>query len=299
AFSYSANWHGMLGIIGVPGALFFMGALALPESPRWLMTRGRDDEAARVLMKLRDDPAAVASERREIAAQLRNPQHGWRLFVENKNFRRSVGLGVLLQIVQQFTGINIVMYYAPRIFESMGYRTQAQLWFTAAVGLVNVLATLIAVRFVDKWGRKPILYSGFATMAIGLGVVGAMMHTGMRTESAQLLAVAMLLVFIVGFACSAGPVIWILCSEIQPIQGREFGMSLATMSNWLSNFVIDGTFLTVLKHFGRAPTFWLYTGLNVAFLFVVVLLVPETKNVTLEFIERNLMAGKRLRQIGR
>lgn len=299
AFSYSASWHWMLGIIAVPGAAFFLGALALPESPRWLMTRGRDDEAVRVLMKLRHKPAEVESEKQEIAAQLQDPQRGWRLFFENTNFRRSVGLGVLLQIVQQFTGINIVMYYAPRIFQSMGYRTEAQLWFTAAVGLVNVLATVIAIRFVDKWGRKPILYSGFATMALGLGVVGTMMHIGMHTESAQLLAVVMLLVFIVGFACSAGPVIWILCSEIQPIQGREFGMSLATMSNWMSNFVIDGTFLTVLHHFGQAPTFWFYCGLNVVFLFIVFFLVPETKNVTLEFIERNLMAGKPLRQIGR
>jgi len=129
AFSYSGNWHWMLGIIAIPGALFFLGVFALPDSPRWLMMRGRNDEATRVLIRLRGNPEVVRREEEEITAQLRNPQHGWHMFLQNKNFRRSVGLGVLLQIAQQFTGMNVVMYYAPRIFEDMGYKTEAQLWF--------------------------------------------------------------------------------------------------------------------------------------------------------------------------
>jgi SP family galactose:H+ symporter-like MFS transporter len=120
AFSYSGNWHWMLGIIAIPGALFFMGVFALPESPRWLMMRGRKDQATQVLIKLRGDPEVVRREEAEIAEQLRVPQRGWHMFLQNKNFRRSVGLGVLLQIVQQLTGMNVVMYYAPRIFAGHG-----------------------------------------------------------------------------------------------------------------------------------------------------------------------------------
>jgi SP family galactose:H+ symporter-like MFS transporter len=298
AFSYSGNWHWMLGIIAIPGALFFLGIFALPESPRWLMMRGRNEQATRVLTKLRGNPEQVKREEEEIAEQLRVPQHGWQMFLQNKNFRRSVGLGILLQIVQQFTGMNVVMYYAPRIFQEMGYRTEAQLWFTAAVGLTNVLATLIAIGLVDKWGRKPILYTGFTVMAVGMGIVGAMMYLGIHTPAEQIFTVAMLLLFIVGFAMSAGPLIWILCSEVQPIKGRDFGIALSTLTNWVANFVVGFTFLSLLNNFGHAQTFWLYGGFNVLFLLITFYLVPETKNMTLEHIERNLMAGKPLRQIG-
>src|SRR5699024_10699739 len=106
----------------------------------------------------------VAKEISEIAEQLKIPQRGYQMFFNNRNFRRSVGLGILLQAMQQFTGINVVMYYAPEIFKAMGYSTTAQLAFTAVVGLVNVLATFIAIGFVDKIGRKPILYAGFIVM---------------------------------------------------------------------------------------------------------------------------------------
>ena len=299
AFSYSGNWHWMLGIIAIPGGLFFLGIFALPDSPRWLMMRGRKEEATRVLTKLRGNPKIVEQEEQEIAAQLRIPQHGWHMFLQNSNFRRSVGLGVLLQIVQQFTGMNVVMYYAPIIFKDMGYQKEAQMIFTAIVGLTNVLATFIAIWFVDKWGRKPILYTGFTVMAIGMGVVGTMMHLGITTHGEQIFTVAMLLTFIVGFAMSAGPLIWILCSEVQPINGRDFGIALSTLTNWVANFVVGATFLTLLNNFGHAQTFWLYGGFNVIFILLTVFLVPETKNITLEFIERNLMAGKPLRKIGR
>lgn len=298
AFSYSGNWHWMLGIIAIPGALFFLGVFALPDSPRWLMMRGRHEEATRVLTRLRGNPDVVRREEEEIAAQLRIPQHGWQMFLQNRNFRRSVGLGVLLQIVQQFTGMNVVMYYAPRIFEGMGYKTEAQLWFTAIVGLTNVLATFIAIGLVDRLGRKPILYIGFTVMAVGLGVVGTMMHLGIHTQAEQFFTVAMLLTFIIGFAMSAGPLIWILCSEVQPINGRDFGIAISTLTNWIANFVVGATFLSLLNNFGQAHTFWLYSGFNVAFLLVTYFLIPETKNISLEHIERNLMAGKPLRRIG-
>lgn len=299
AFSYSGNWRWMLGIIAIPGALFLLGLFALPDSPRWLMMRGRKAEATAVLQRLRGDATVVAHEVADIEEQLRTPQRGWHLFLENRNFRRSVGLGVLLQVVQQFTGMNVVMYYAPRIFQEMGYATAAQMWFTAAVGLTNVLATFIAIGLVDRLGRKPILYVGFSVMALGLGVVGTMMHLGIATHGEQLFTVAMLLLFIVGFAMSAGPLIWILCSEVQPLKGRDFGIAASTFTNWVANMIVGATFLTLLNGIGNAQTFWLYAGLNVVFLVFTFALVPETKNISLEQIERNLMAGKPLRRIGR
>jgi len=299
AFSYSGNWRWMLGVIAVPGIAFLFGLLLLPDSPRWLILRGRREEAKQVLLKLRGDDLIVAREAADIEESLRTPQIGWHLFLQNANFRRSVALGIGLQLVQQFTGINVVMYYAPRIFQDMGYDIAAQMWFTAAVGLTNVLATFIAIGFVDRWGRKPILYAGFAVMAIGLGVVGTLMNGGIATHAQQLLAVGMLLLFIVGFAMSAGPLVWTLCSEVQPLKGRDFGIGCSTFTNWIANMIIGATFLTLLNGIGNAKTFWLYAGLNLLFVLFTWAFVPETRGVTLEHIERKLMSGAKLRDIGR
>lgn len=298
AFSYYEAWRWMLGIIAIPGVLFLIGVFALPDSPRWLIMAGRREEAIKVLHRLRGDEKVIQQEVQEIEEQLKVPQKGWSLFKENPNFRRSVGLGVLLQVVQQFTGMNVVMYYAPRIFQGMGYDTAAQMWFTAAVGLTNVLATFIAIFLVDKWGRKPILYTGFVVMAVGLGVVGTMLGMGNLSHGQQTFTVVMLLIFIVGFAMSAGPLIWTLCSEVQPLKGRDFGIGCSTFTNWIANMIVGATFLTMLGTLGQGTTFWIYAALNVAFIFLVFLLVPETKGVTLERIERNLMQGKRLRDLG-
>ncbi len=299
AFSYSGNWRWMLGIIALPGVAFLAGLLFLPDSPRWLILRGRYDEARGVLFKLRGDAAIVEREASEIQASLRTPQIGWHLFLKNSNFRRSVALGVMLQVVQQLTGINVVMYYAPRIFRDMGYDTAAQMWFTAMVGTTMVLATFIAIAFVDRIGRKPILYAGFAAMAIGLGVVGALMNVGIGTHAQQLFAVAMLLFFVVGFAMSAGPLVWTLCSEIQPLKGRDFGIGCSTVTNWIANMIVGATFLTLLNRIGGAQTFWLYAAFNFVFIGFTWAFVPETRGVTLEHIERMLMSGESLRRIGR
>lgn len=299
AFSYSGAWRWMLGIIAIPGALFLFGVLFLPDSPRWLLMRGRRQEAIDVLQRLRGDSDVVSREVADIDEQLKTPQRGWHMFLENRNFRRSVWLGVLLQLMQQFTGMNVVMYYAPRIFQVMGYDTAAQMWFTALVGLTNVLATFIAIALIDRWGRKPILYTGFTVMAVGLGVVGTMMHNGIHDQGAQIFTVAMLLMFIIGFAMSAGPLIWTLCSEIQPLKGRDFGIGCSTFTNWACNYLVGISFLSLLNGIGNANTFWLYAALNAVFIVLTFWLVPETKGVTLEQIERNLMSGKRLRNIGR
>ncbi|MGL5388459.1 MAG: sugar porter family MFS transporter [Enterobacterales bacterium] len=299
AFSYTGSWRWMLGIITLPALLLFVGVFFLPRSPRWLASRGRDAEARKVLEMLRDTTEQAKAELDEIRESLKIKQSGWALFKDNKNFRRAVYLGVLLQVMQQFTGMNVIMYYAPKIFDLAGFtNTAQQMWGTVIVGLVNVLATFIAIGLVDRWGRKPTLKLGFLVMAIGMGTLGTMMNIGMDTPAAQYFAILMLLMFIVGFAMSAGPLIWVLCSEIQPLKGRDFGITCSTAVNWIANMIVGATFLTMLNSLGSAHTFWIYAGLNLIFIFITIALIPETKNISLEHIERNLMAGKPLREIG-
>lgn len=299
AFSYSGAWRWMLGVIIIPAILLLIGVFFLPDSPRWFAAKRRFHDAERVLLRLRDTSAEAKRELDEIRESLQVKQSGWALFKENSNFRRAVFLGILLQVMQQFTGMNVIMYYAPKIFELAGYtNTTEQMWGTVIVGLTNVLATFIAIGLVDRWGRKPTLTLGFLVMAIGMGILGTMMHIGIHSPSAQYFAIAMLLMFIIGFAMSAGPLIWVLCSEIQPLKGRDFGITCSTATNWIANMIVGATFLTMLNNLGNANTFWVYAGLNVLFILLTLWLVPETKHVSLEHIERNLMKGRKLREIG-
>ncbi|TPG60856.1 sugar porter family MFS transporter [Ewingella americana] len=299
-FSYTGEWRWMLGVITLPALLLLIGVFFLPDSPRWLAARGNDDKARRVLEKLRDSTAQAKSELDEIRESLKIKQSGWGLFTSNTNFRRAVYLGILLQVMQQFTGMNVIMYYAPKIFGIAGFAsTSQQMWGTVIVGIVNVLATFIAIGLVDRWGRKPTLKLGFLVMAVGMGILGTMLHIGVESDVAKYFSIAMLLMFIVGFAMSAGPLIWVLCSEIQPLRGRDFGITVSTTTNWIANMIVGATFLTMLETLGNANTFWVYAALNVVFIFITIALIPETKNVSLEHIERNLMKGEPLRDIGK
>ncbi|CAG9297376.1 sugar porter family MFS transporter [Celerinatantimonas diazotrophica] len=301
-FSYHGAWRWMLGIITIPAIVLLIGVFFLPDSPRWLAARGDDNKARRVLEMLRDSSEKAKHELDEIRNSLKVKQGGFALFRANRYFRKAVYLGVLLQVIQQFTGMNVIMYYAPKIFDLSGFTsTSEQMWGTVIVGATNVLATFIAIGLVDRWGRKPTLKLGFLVMAIGMGVLGAMLNMGVASMdmNAKYFAIAMLLMFIIGFAMSAGPLIWVLCSEIQPLKGRDFGVTVSTATNWIANMIVGATFLTMLQSFGNANTFWIYGSLNVVFIILTFMLIPETKNVSLEHIEANLMSGTALKDLGK
>ncbi|ELY5816522.1 sugar porter family MFS transporter [Cronobacter turicensis] len=299
ALSGGGHWRWMLGIITFPAVVLFIGVLTLPESPRWLMMKRRDALAASVLKRLRNSDKDAQHELNQIRESVKIKQRGWQLFRHNAHFRRSTGLGILLQFMQQFTGMTVIMYYAPKIFEIAGFATtRQQMWGTVIAGLTNVLATFIAIGLVDRWGRKPVLKLGFAVMAVCMGILGFMFYSGLQSAVGQYLAVLILLLFITGFAMSAGPLIWVLCSEIQPLAGRDFGVTCSTMANWIANMIIGATFLTLIDTIGSPNTFWLYGLLNVVCIVLTLLFVPETKNISLEDIERNLMNGAPLRLIG-
>lgn len=312
------HWRVMLGVIAIPAAIMFIGVFFLPESPRWLFLKGFHDKAVEVFKRMKLDDAEIAAEVQEIQDSLKVKQDGFTLFKTNSNFRRAIGLGIGLQIIQQLTGINVIMYYAPRIFKMAGFEdVNEQMWGTVIVGVTNVLATFIAIAFVDRLGRKPIMYAGFVTMGVALLAVGSIFLIGGQTslvanakgiqESVTVLkdmsyaypAIFALLIFIVGFAMSAGPIIWVICSEIYPLAGRDLGVTFSTGTNWIANAIVGMTFLTLINGFGPGNTFLLYGGLNVIFIIFFLIFVPETKGISLERIEKNLMSGLPLRKIGR
>jgi SP family galactose:H+ symporter-like MFS transporter len=295
------HWRIMLGIIALPAAIMFLGVLFLPESPRWLCLKGLKERAAAVFKRMHLDDAEIAAEMREIEDSLKIKQSGFQMLRQNPNFRRVIGLGIGLQIIQQLTGINVVMYYAPKIFALAGFETvTGQLWGTVLVGVTNVLATFIAIAFVDRLGRKPIMYAGFVVMGLALLTVGLLFNSDISANPhLGYPAIAALLVFIVGFAMSAGPIIWVICSEVYPLAGRDLGVTFSTATNWVTNAIVGQTFLTMLSTLGGGNTFLLYGGLNVLFIIFFILFVPETKGVSLESIEQKLLDGTPLKQIGR
>lgn len=270
--------------------------------PRWLATKGRFAEASTVLNSLHASAKIAEEELADIKETLKVKQAGWHLFKTNKNVRRAVFLGVLLQAMQQFTGFNVIMYYSPKILSLAGFSsTEDQMIGTVLNGIVFTLSTFIAIGMVDKSGRKPALKIGFGVMALSMAAVGvcmSMLESGTAPAWVSYFAAVMTMVSIAGFGMSAGPIVWVLCSEIQPLKSREFGIACSTMTNWITCAIVGATFLSLVDALGSAHTFWLYAGLNAFFIVLTMAFVPETKNVTLEQIEKNLMSGKKLRDIG-
>lgn len=295
------HWRVMVGIIAFPAVLMFFGMLILPESPRWLFLKGFQERGINVFRKMLLPEDEIAREVIEIQTNLQQKQNGFQMLFNNSNFRRAIMLGIFLQLVQQLTGINVVMYYAPRIFKIAGFAsTSGQMWGTVIVGVTNTLSTFIAIAFVDKLGRKPMMYAGFVVMGLSMISVGYLFNSDL--EQSPILgyyAIIALLLFIIGFAMSAGPIIWIICSEIFPLAGRDLGVSFSTAANWISNAIVGGTFLTMLEKLGNGNTFLLYGGIQVLFIIFFRFFVPETKGVSLEKIESNLLSGLPLRKIGR
>lgn len=300
-FSYFQSWRSMFGILIFPSIILFCGILIIPDSPRWLASTNKKNEAIKILKKLRYSNFEVNKEIKEIfnSIKYKNQSFGWKLFKQNINFRRSVILGIILQIIQQFTGMNVMMYFSPKIFELSGFiGTKNQLLSTLLVGLVNVFSTIIAIISVDKLGRKPILYIGFTIMAIGMSILSLVLYIG-TLQVIQYLSIISLLIFVAGFAMSAGPIIWIICAEIQPLYGRDFGISCSTIANWLANMLLGTFFLTILSKLGGPLTFILLALANISFIIFTIFVIPETKGISLEQIEKNLMNGKSLRKLGK
>ncbi|GBQ17918.1 MFS transporter [Komagataeibacter rhaeticus] len=298
-FSYFGVWRWMLGIVGFPGLVFMMGVLFLPPSPRWLLAQGRERDARRVLIELRGLPRMVMAERNAIMARLSARRDGIGSFMRDPNCRRAMWLAVGLQVAQQFSGINAVLYYAPHLIGLAGYGHYAQVWGPVGVGVINLLSTCVATTCVDRVGRRPMLVAGFAVMALAMGGQALMVAGGIPVmPGMRLLMGGFMLLFVAAFAFSAGPLAWLLCAEILPLRGREFGMACSTCANWIANMLVSATFLTGLELLGADRVLWIYAGLNALFLLMVVLRVPETRGMTLEQIEAELMRGTPLRTLG-
>jgi SP family arabinose:H+ symporter-like MFS transporter len=275
------NWRWMYGMGAVPSILFFLLLLGVPESPRWLVKNGREEEARAVLTRA-DGAEAAAAGIRDIRDTLALEEGSFRE-IFRPAFRRPLLIAVVLAFFQQVTGINAILYYAPRIFEGAGFARLSAIGQSTVVGLVNMLFTVVAILLADRVGRRPLLLVATGGMGLSLVLLGAAFRFPVLPASALLVII---LFYIAFFASAMGPLVWVVMSEIFPIKVRGGAMGLATVVLWLADFAVTLTFPVISDRFHPSAAFWLYAAMCVLDLAFIWFFLPETKGKTLEEIER-------------
>ncbi len=277
----SEIWRGMFGAETIPGLFFLALLFFVPESPRWLMVQRRESKARTVLNRLMSEEA-VEKEMGEIRQVIAQESLSWRQLLV-PGIRGAVLIGMALAILSQFSGINAIIYYGPRIFESAGFGVGGSLSGQVIIGVVNVLFTLIAIWKIDKIGRRVLLIVGCIGMMLSHLAIGTVFYTG---QTDGMLLMIFIPLFIAFFAFSFGPVIWTLLSEIYPNAVRGRAMSIATLTLWVGTFIIGQTVPWMLDNLQPHGTFWLFSVMLIPAIWITWKLVPETKGLTLEQIER-------------
>jgi SP family xylose:H+ symportor-like MFS transporter len=281
AWLKATGWRYMLASEAIPSGILLFLLMFVPDTPRWLVLRGRSAEALTQLRRLMNE-----SEARGILAEIEKS-----LVVKSAKML-SFGLpviviGIMISVFQQFVGINAVLYYAPLMFQNMGASTHTALLQTAIVGGANVIFTVVAIVSVDKWGRKPLLVTGAVIMAVAMIVLGCLFNA----KAVGLGALIAVVVYIAGFALSWGPVAWVMLSEMFPNAIKGKAMGLAVAAQWIANLLVSASFKVLDGNsalnamFNHGFAYWIYGGMSVLAALFVIRYVPETKGRSLEAIQ--------------
>ena len=288
-YNVDRGWRIMFWSELVPSSLFFILLLFVPNSPRWLMLKGRDEEARVILHKMNDSDELAEQEYREIQRSLTAGESVEKASPLAPKYRTVLFIGVTLSILQQVTGINAILYYGAEIFSNaLGYGPEDALKQQILLGLVNLVFTFVAIYSVDKWGRRPLLMVGATGMLIGLLTVGLSLYTGQL----GIVSLIGILVFIASFALSMGPVTWVLLSEMFPNKIRGIAMSIAVAAQWLFNGIVASVFPILVKSnvnetiFNGSLPYFIFGFFCVVTILFVYRMIPETKGKSLEELEQ-------------
>jgi MFS transporter, SP family, xylose:H+ symportor len=268
------GWRWMFVSEAIPAALFGLFLFFVPETPRYLALNNQDTKALHILTRINGaEQAKVIFQDIKLSVQ----KSSAKLFSYGKII---ILIGVLLSVFQQFVGINVALYYAPRIFESMGAEKDASMLQTVVMGLVNVIFTVIAIMTVDKWGRKPLLMVGSVGMAIGMFAIGALAFMKIIGIS----TLVFIIIYTASFMMSWGPICWVLISELFPNKIRGKAVAVAVAAQWAANYFISSTYPAMME-FSSGLTYWFYGLMSIISFFFVWKMIPETKGKTLEEME--------------
>jgi sugar porter (SP) family MFS transporter len=294
ALSPFGVWRWMLGLAAVPAVVLLAGVHFLPESPRWLVKKGREDEARAVLASSRDK-ARLDAEIEDIKRINRQEQNqmGLRELLHAPRLRRLLLLGVGLGVFQQIVGINTIIYYAPTILKSIGFGTSAAIIANAGLGAWTVFVTIMMLLFVvDKIGRRKPLIFGAWGMVLSMTVLGIVfLSAGIEGGASGWIAIACLVLFKASFSLSWGGIMWILLGEIFPLRIRATAMGISSFAQWTANFFV-GLLFPILLAAGTGAVFFVFAAIGILASLFAFFMVPETKGRSLEDIESDLALGK-------
>ena len=278
------GWRRMFISEAIPAGLFGILLFFVPETPRYLALIHQDEKALQILTRINGRNKAES-----ILGEIKNTveKSSAKLFSYGKII---ITIGILLSVFQQFVGINVALYYAPRIFESMGAGKDASMMQTVVMGLINVIFTVIAIATVDKWGRKPLLMVGSVGMAIGMFAIGTLAFLKVIGIS----TLVFIIIYTASFMMSWGPITWVLISEIFPNKIRGKAVAIAVATQWAANYLVSSTYPAMME-FSSGMTYCIYGIMSVFSFFFVWKMVPETKGKTLEEMENLLKKTDRVR----
>jgi MFS transporter, SP family, sugar:H+ symporter len=283
-------WRWMFGLALIPSLALLAGIFFMPETPRWLVSRDRDEEAREVL-RLNRDEATAEHDLKQIMEIEETEEGGLRELLASW-VRPMLVVGMGLAIFQQITGINTIVYYAPTTLTNVGYGAAAAIYANVIIGVVMVLMTLVAIRFIDRIGRKPLLLGGLVGMVASLAVLGIfsllLPQPSSPSDPAAIITLVCLAAYIASFAATWGPVVWVMLPEIFPLKVRGTAMATGTVLLWGANYVVSQTFPVLLDSFGPGVVFLGYAAIGVAAFLFTSWIVPETKGRSLEEIEADL-----------
>jgi len=284
SFAGPSGWRYMFASAAVPSIAFFFALLFVPESPRFLVEKGREAEALAVLTRV-GGALAAGAELREIRDTIAQEAGTLRELFQ-KRLRKPLGIAVFLAVFQQITGINTVIYYGSLIFKEQvgGQSDSSAIGANVIIGSVNFLMTLVALWVIDRLGRRPLMMLASAGMAIALFLLGLAFR--LQPPPALMILVVILL-YVASFGVGLGPGVWVVISELFPTRIRGRAMSIATLCLWLACILITYTFLTLVETIGSAGAFWLYAAMSVVNFLFIWRVMPETKGRSLEEIERS------------
>jgi sugar porter (SP) family MFS transporter len=276
-------WRWMLGVQAIPAFVFFVLLFSIPDSPRWLVKKGREQEAEKVLVKTGiARPQELIRDIKD-SIHLETSQEHVELF--SGKYNRPILFAVLLAMFNQLAGINAILYYAPKIFEQAGFGANSAMLQSVGVGLTNLIFTIIAMSLIDKFGRRTLMLVGSVGMIIFLSLSASVFYHPSAQNSSLLVY---LIGFIAFFAFSQGAVIWVFISEIFPNKVREKGQSLGTFTHWAMAAIVTGTFPVVANRLGGGTSFVFFACMMVLQLLFVWKIMPETKGRSLEQIQHDL-----------
>ena len=278
------SWRGMLGMEAVPAILFLSVLFLIPESPRWLIVKGKEKKASGILNRIYGEDQANIEIRNVKNLIAQETETNWRMLLQ-PGFRMALFIGVALAMLGQLMGVNAVLYYGPTIFKESGLSSGDSLFYQVMVGLVNMLTTVLALIIIDKVGRKQLVYWGVSAMIIGLIMIGFYFAFGTRYSIPHIYLLIFFLFYIFACAISICAVIFVLLSEMYPVKVRGAAMSVAGLSLWIGTYLIGQLTPWMLTTLTPAGTFMFFAVMCIPYILIVWKLLPETTGKSLEEIE--------------